>query len=391
MRAPECRAARNTPLYNSIGKDAAKLAELQRKMNTQIVADGVELASASRWIAIVLGMLALAVGAVVLWVIRDVNRTLRRLAGALADAAAQVAGSAGQVSAAGQTLAQGASEQAASLEETSASSEEIATMTRRNAEHSEEAAGLMVATSTSVDGANRKMEEMVHSMKEITTSSGKISKIIKVIDEIAFQTNILALNAAVEAARAGEAGMGFAVVADEVRNLAQRCAQAARDTAELIEESITRSNDGSNRLADVSHAIGDITGQSAKVKMLVDEIHMGSKEQSRGIEQVAGAVSQMQQVTQSTAANAEESAAAGKELAAQAENLHRLVGELNALVTRDGSAAPHFSEPGPSVRRNSPAGLAALASRVAGQPATAALPPSAPRNEDIFPMDEVFK
>ena len=166
-------------------------------------------------------------------------------------------------------------------------------------------------------------------MGEINTQSGKISKIIKVIDEIAFQTNILALNAAVEAARAGEAGMGFAVVADEVRNLAQRCAQAARDTAALIEESIAKSNDGKVKVDEVADAIRAITEESAKVKTLVDEVNLGSQEQARGIEQIGKAITQMEQVTQTTAASAEESAAAAEELNAQSETLKDIVGAVD--------------------------------------------------------------
>jgi methyl-accepting chemotaxis protein len=261
-------------------------------------------------------------------------------------------------------------------------------MTQRNAEHSQAAAHLMVAATESVDGANRKMLEMVNSMKEITASSGKISKIIKVIDEIAFQTNILALNAAVEAARAGEAGLGFAVVADEVRNLAQRSAQAARDTAELIEESISRSNDGSSRLAEVSHSISAITEQSAQVKVLVDEIHTGSREQSRGIEQVAGTLSQMQQVTQTSAASAEESAAAGRELASHADTLKHLVVELNLLVGKSdaGSNSP-TRQAQPKARPQSPERDTAMGRY--SQPGAVARP--AQVELDSFPLDEVLK
>jgi methyl-accepting chemotaxis protein/methyl-accepting chemotaxis protein-1 (serine sensor receptor) len=180
---------------------------------------------------------------------------------------------------------------------------------------------------------------MVHSMKEINGSSEKISKIIRVIDEIAFQTNILALNAAVEAARAGEAGMGFAVVADEVRNLAHRSAQAAKDTAALIEESIARSQEGSRKLEQVAGSIRQITGSTSEVKILVDEVDTGSQEQSRGIEQIVSAIGQMERVTQRNAANAEQSAAASQELAAQAKSLYTIVERVRQLAG-DGGKAP---------------------------------------------------
>src|SRR5260370_5335611 len=188
---------------------------------------------------------------------------IKLAASELAEGAEQVASAAGEVSSSSQAMAQGASEQAASLEETSASSEEMASMTRKNSENSQQAAEFMNAVSQRVVEANRTLNDMTMSMQEIGASSGKISKIIKVIDEIAFQTNILALNAAVEAARAGEAGMGFAVVADEVRNLAQRSAQAAKDTAALIEDSILKSGEGSKKLGEVASSIQAITEGSA--------------------------------------------------------------------------------------------------------------------------------
>jgi methyl-accepting chemotaxis protein/methyl-accepting chemotaxis protein-1 (serine sensor receptor) len=169
-------------------------------------------------------------------------------------------------------------------------------------------------------------------MNEINDSSEKVSRIIKVIDEIAFQTNILALNAAVEAARAGEAGLGFAVVADEVRNLAQRCAQAAKDTAALIEESITRSNEGRTKVNQVAGAIQLVASDSANIKTLVDEIKMGSQEQARGLDQVSKAVLQMEKMTQTNAANAEESASASEELNSQSQALKEIVYDLTQMV-----------------------------------------------------------
>jgi methyl-accepting chemotaxis protein len=173
---------------------------------------------------------------------------------------------------------------------------------------------------------------MVEKMKEIDASSNKIARIIKVIDEIAFQTNILALNAAVEAARAGEAGLGFAVVADEVRSLAQRCAQAARDTAGLIEESIETSRDGNERLGLMAGAVRAMTENSTRVKTLVEEVNVGSQEQARGMDQIQRAVVHMEQATQKNAAAAEESASAGAELTSHAGDLRTLVHDMREMV-----------------------------------------------------------
>jgi methyl-accepting chemotaxis protein/methyl-accepting chemotaxis protein-1 (serine sensor receptor) len=169
-------------------------------------------------------------------------------------------------------------------------------------------------------------------MSQISTASMKISKIIKVIDEIAFQTNILALNAAVEAARAGEAGLGFAVVADEVRNLAQRCAQAAKDTATLIEESIGTAKDGTQKVDQMAIAIRAITEAAAGTKTLVESVDAGSREQSLGIAEIGKAISQMEQLTQSTAASAEESAAAAQELTGQSQGVKEIAERLSAMV-----------------------------------------------------------
>ncbi|HTR38578.1 MAG TPA: methyl-accepting chemotaxis protein [Bryobacteraceae bacterium] len=267
-----------------------------------------------------------------IFMVRRLNSLVQATVVEIGEGTEQVASAAAQVSAVSQVLAQGTSEQAASLQQTSASTEEITSITRKNADNARVASDLMAAVDSGVAKANVTLTEMVASMGEINASSDKISKIIKVIDEIAFQTNILALNAAVEAARAGEAGMGFAVVADEVRNLAQRSAQAAKDTADLIEESIQRSQDGSKKLDRVSEAIGAITESTAKAKNLIEEVSLGGSEQSRGIQQIATAVAQMEQVTQKAAASSEESAAAGEELTAQAESLRNLVSQLRALV-----------------------------------------------------------
>ena len=225
-------------------------------------------------------------------------------------------------------------------------------MTRQNAENSQNAAGLMTEVDAQVRTSNETLAEMVTSMAAIQESSQQVGRIIKTIDEIAFQTNILALNAAVEAARAGEAGMGFAVVADEVRSLAQRSAQAARDTASLIEASITKTQDGSARVEQVAHAISAITSSVGKVKGLVDEVSLASKQQSQGIDQVAQAIAQMEKVTQTTAATSEESAAASEELSAQAETAMDIVRQLETLVGTRGAASQRREYAGAPRRRN---------------------------------------
>ena len=290
-------------------------------------------AATARWLGWLMMAIAVCTGSLMAFFgVRSVNTVLDRTMSELADGVEQISCASSQVASSSQSLAQGASEQAASLQETSASSAEITSMTRKNADNSQSAAAMMSEVDRNITEGNRTLGQMVTSMREITTSSDKISKIIKVIDEIAFQTNILALNAAVEAARAGEAGMGFAVVADEVRNLAQRSAQAAKDTAALIEESIGKSNEGSIKLQQVTDVIQAITDSATKVKTLVDDVSLGSQEQARGIEQISKAISQMDQVTQSTAANAEESASASEEMSAQAEALNNIVVQLRSLV-----------------------------------------------------------
>ncbi len=287
-------------------------------------------AQAAIWALTAVVIAGLAVFAVTL--LRKVNARLRDAVRGLSDAANGTAAAAAEISSSSQALAQGASEQAASLERTSASSEEIGSMTQRNAENAKLAAGKVGQAARLVAEANARLEQMVASMNEINSASDKVAKIIKTIDEIAFQTNILALNASVEAARAGEAGQGFSVVADEVRNLARRCAQAAGETAGLIEESVAKSNAGKARLKQVDEAVHSITESAQQAKTLVDAISVSSAEQARGLEQVRKAISEMQRVTQASAAHAEQSAAASQELSSQASSMETLVVDLRCLV-----------------------------------------------------------
>ena len=255
------------------------------------------------------------------FVVTGMAKTLREISESVAVGAQQVSQAAAQVSTSSQSMAQGSAESAASLEETSASVEEIQSMARRNTENSQNAAGIVAHSEEKFRETNQALDEMVVAMSEITGSSQKISKIIKVIDEIVFQTNILALNAAVEAARAGEAGMGFAVVADEVRNLAQRCAQAAKDTSGLIEGSIAKSDGGKSKVDRLAEALRGVTKEATQIKTLVDEVSVGSREQANGLDQISKAVMQMEQAGQSAAATAEESATAAEELNAQSATL----------------------------------------------------------------------
>lgn len=355
-------------------------------------------ANLSRWIAIVLLVLTLIAAAAVCVVIGQVSGLLRLSVFDLSESSEQIAAAANQVSSSSQALAQGSSQQAATIEETSSASAEINSMAQRNTQNSKQTADIVMDSEAGFHKANQSLGEMVIAMEGISSSSQKISKIIKVIDEIAFQTNILALNAAVEAARAGEAGMGFAVVADEVRNLAQRCAQAAKHTADLIEDSILKSDGGKLKVDQVAVAIRDITAQSAEIKTLVDEINLGSIEQSRGIDQISRSITQMEQVTQGSAANAEETSAAAQQLSAQAKTMKDIVNRLRSMVDGDANPIPS-ARPTSARNRTSPkTTLTTIKSTVSfSRPAVAtrvapvAVGRPLPVSPASFPMDDDFR
>jgi methyl-accepting chemotaxis protein len=305
--------------------------ELMARQQANLATSNQEAQAAiarSRSVSWMLVMLCcLAAGGVFL-LVRGIHASLQKVSGELADVTSEITSAAAQIAHSSQSLSQAASAQSGSLQETTSSSQQIRAMSRDNAEHLRSVGEVTAGVDRSMSDSNTKLDQMIASMDAINGSSGQIARIIRTIDEIAFQTNILALNAAVEAARAGEAGLGFAVVADEVRNLAQRSAQAARDTAGLIEESITASGQGRDKLAQVAEAIHSVTAGVVKMKGLVGQMDSASQQQAQGIDQVSEALAQMGRVTENVAAQAEQNASAGRDLDSQSAVLRSVVQRL---------------------------------------------------------------
>jgi methyl-accepting chemotaxis protein/methyl-accepting chemotaxis protein-1 (serine sensor receptor) len=332
----EALALYSSTMLNQIAKaraDATTLVKWNKDAADVTLAASTQSSKSALWITILMALATLILGASLSWyMIAALRKQLSQNVNELSVGAGQIASAAAEVRAASQALAEGASQQAASLEETSASSEQINSMAVRNTSNSGAMSQMVSDSQQEFVATNQHLAELVTAMGQINESGANISKIIKVIEEIAFQTNILALNASVEAARAGQAGLGFAVVAEEVRNLSQRCAQAAKDTTDLIEQSIERSGSGKEKVDRMSGSLGKITSDFAKIKLLVDEVSQGSKEQSNGIGQIRRSLTQMEQTTQATAASAEQTASAAEELHAQSDSMHDVVQQLNQMA-----------------------------------------------------------
>ena len=366
------------------------------KSAAQGIANAVHLSKVGVLIGITITLLA---GIFIAWYItHTTNKRLNHVADALNDGASQVTAAAGQVSSSGQSLAEGASEQAASIEETSSSLEEMSSMTKGNAEHSHKANELGKQARSAAEKGVQDMQNMTLAMNGLKAASDDIAKIIKTIDEIAFQTNILALNAAVEAARAGEAGMGFAVVAEEVRSLAQRSAQAAKETSEKIQGTIEKTTQGVEISHKVETALAEIVTRVREVDQLVAEVASASSEQSQGISQINTAVTQMDKVTQSNAASAEESAAAAEELNAQAETMKGYVNELLALVGGSGGesaggghAASHMSHMSHAGHKTAVTVGGSPKGGKPEKPVTKVLAASSEKRAETIPLDDDFK
>ena len=371
-----------------------ELKNYSEQLNQEIIVGAQQTYYNSRATLVILIVISVILGITMSYILTlSITKPMNSIAVRISEGAGQVAAASGQLSASAGQLSQGSAEQAAAIEETSSTLQESGSMLTQNSTNTKQAADLSEKAKESANKGSAEMKQMMESIQEIKKSSDQIAKIIKVIDDIAFQTNILALNAAIEAARAGEAGMGFAVVAEEVRNLAGRSAQAAKDTTAIIEANIQLSGNGVAVAGKVQDSLNEITLQSKKVSELMGEIAAASQEQVQGIEQVNISMSQVESVTQQNAANAEESASAAEELNAQAESMKQIVAELSMMIkgkTAETKQVDNQSQPVPLTQNHEicwtlgqnrqPAAIPELAKKTVK---TKVISP-----EDIIPLDK---
>jgi methyl-accepting chemotaxis protein len=323
---------RMLPLRREIDTAVGQLTSAHRARLDRSAQEATRTTASSRWTT--LGVIALAALAMVaiMFGLRRTSRSLHGITVELGQRARQMAGMAQEVSTGSQSAAQGATEQAESLHQVSASTAEINTAANRNAERAGTSAELSSEFGRSLGEANERLAQLLLAMGEIQSGSEKVASIVRLIDDIAFQTNILALNAAVEAARAGESGLGFAVVAEEVRNLAQRSAQAAKETAQLIEQAIGAATKGKSKLGDVSAAFERLTAGAGRVNQLAGDVRSGSLDQARQVKEITERIEYLSGLTDRASAGALEGARSGESLSEEAAGLTGLVTQLSALV-----------------------------------------------------------
>ncbi len=371
--------ADTTRIYNQVNSLAMETTGAVEKVlddNMATIRTGMtQIDTVVKWFSlaiIIAGILSLIIGiALSTWLIHNITGPINRIIETLKSGSDQINSAAGQIASASQSLAEGSTTQAASLEETSSALEQMASMTRQNADNASKTNETTISNNKLVSEGVHAMSQMTEAMNDINDKSEKVSRIVKTIEDIAFQTNLLALNAAVEAARAGEAGKGFAVVADEVRNLSQRSAQAAKDTTELITGTVESVKHGSEIASHLTTSFSSIAEGSQKVGDLINQIAAATNEQAQGVDQVNTAVAQMDKVTQQNAANSEETASASEELSAQASTWVDSIGELVGLVSGKQAVATMRSGPSPSAARAS-----ASARQWTGPKSTPKAPPS---------------
>ncbi len=383
-----------TIVHNTAHKIEPLAASIYQKANQNTDNESLTIVAKARslaYTAVAVGLIIMVITLVIaIFLARSITRPVNAIIQKLTSGAERVSATSNQVASSSQTMAEGASEQAAAIEETSATMEEMASMTKQNSENSLQADDLMKDTMKVIREADEAMGNISDSMGEISSASAETQKIVKTIDEIAFQTNLLALNAAVEAARAGEAGAGFAVVADEVRNLAMRAAEAAKNTAALIDDTVIKVNNGKVVVDHANESFSNVTEASTKIGALLGEIASASQEQDKGFAQINQAITEMDSVTQQNAAVAEESAGAAAEMTSQAAVMMASINQLKAMIEGSGrqagsSVAPPKTTPS---RRSLPEAVKPAQPRPKAIPAIPPPPPASNNPADVIPMDD---